>query len=315
MTKATATPKLDRTIRLRDGRSLAYAEWGDLAGRPVVLMPGAPGSRLLCPDEEATEAAGVRLLTIDRPGYGRSDPRPGRTLLDWPDDFLEFLDALGLSSCPVIGWSGGGPNAIAVALRLPDRVSTLGLAASSGPLDTTPGILDSEGFSAASFAAIELLRRDRPAGIAALRARRSTFASDWESVLAAENFPEPDHRLLARPDILATMKTNLKEAARQGSTGFVDDDVAEYGSWQFSVGDVQQPTTIWCGSIDAPDILKSADFFPRRSRGPPASPSPGRGISSRSTIGRRCSWRCGSRAAEPLRAPRDRAPLRVPATS
>jgi len=75
MAKATAAPKADRTIRLPDGRGLAYSEWGDLAGRPVVLLHGTPGSRLICLDEDATLAAGVRLLTMDRPGYGLSDPR------------------------------------------------------------------------------------------------------------------------------------------------------------------------------------------------------------------------------------------------
>ena len=101
MKKASASPKIDRTIRLRDGRQMAYCEWGDLQGRPVVLLHGMPGSRLFCPDEEATAAAGVRLLTIDRPGYGRSDPRPARTLLDWADDYIELADQLDLSPGPV----------------------------------------------------------------------------------------------------------------------------------------------------------------------------------------------------------------------
>lgn len=86
MTTATATPKVDRTIRLQDGRQMAYSEWGALDGEPVVVLHGAPGSRLFCPDEQATEAARVRLLTIDRPGYGRSDPTPAH----WG----EMLDAL-----------------------------------------------------------------------------------------------------------------------------------------------------------------------------------------------------------------------------
>jgi hypothetical protein len=66
--KATARPRADATIMLADGRILAYCEWGDPTGLPVLLMHGAPGSRLLCPDEDATAAAGVRLLTVDRPG-------------------------------------------------------------------------------------------------------------------------------------------------------------------------------------------------------------------------------------------------------
>ena len=90
--RATASPGADGTVTLRDGRALAYAELGDLSGRPVVLLHGMPGSRLLCPDEDATRAAGVRLITMDRPGYGGSDPRPGRTVLDWVDDYAEFAD-------------------------------------------------------------------------------------------------------------------------------------------------------------------------------------------------------------------------------
>src|SRR4029453_3352204 len=96
MTGATALPGADRVLTLRDGRALAHAEWGALQGRPLMLFHGRPGSRLFCPDEDATNAAGVRLITIDRPGYGRSDPNPGRTLLDWADDVEELTHLLEL---------------------------------------------------------------------------------------------------------------------------------------------------------------------------------------------------------------------------
>ena len=90
MGRPTATPRVDRVVALRDGRRVAYAEWGRTDGRPVVLLHGMPGSRLLCPDAEATVRAGVRLITIDRPCYGLSSPNPGRTLLGWVDDHVEF---------------------------------------------------------------------------------------------------------------------------------------------------------------------------------------------------------------------------------
>lgn len=139
---ATATPKLDRTIQLRDGRTMGFAECGDLTGRPVVLLHGEPGSRLFCPDERATEQARVRLITIDRSGYGRSDPRPDPTVLGWASDFAEFIGLLDLPPCPVVGWSGGGPYALAAAFHAPDRLSVVGLAASVGPLDDVPGQWD-----------------------------------------------------------------------------------------------------------------------------------------------------------------------------
>jgi pimeloyl-ACP methyl ester carboxylesterase len=90
-----------------DGRTLAYCEWGHPTGSPVLLVHGGPGSRLLCPDEDATAAAGVRLLTVDRPGYGGSDARPDPTLLGWADDVQALADRLGLERFAVVGFSAG----------------------------------------------------------------------------------------------------------------------------------------------------------------------------------------------------------------
>jgi pimeloyl-ACP methyl ester carboxylesterase len=106
--RASARPRADEMMTLTDGRTLAYCEWGAPTGHPVVLMHGAPGSRLLCPDEEATAAAGVRLLTADRPGYWGSDPRPDPTLLGWADDVQALADRLDLERFAVVGFSGGG---------------------------------------------------------------------------------------------------------------------------------------------------------------------------------------------------------------
>ena len=172
MPRPSASPNVDRTIELRDRRRMAYCEWGDPEGRSVVLLHGSPGSRLFCPDEDATKAAGVRLLTIDRPGYGRSDPQPDRKFHDWPDDFVEFADQLDLPPCPVIGWSAGGRYAMALGFHAPDRVTTLGLAASVGPIQHVPGAIDE--FSVEERAQIALLVDDRAAGLAAIR-----VACDW----------------------------------------------------------------------------------------------------------------------------------------
>jgi pimeloyl-ACP methyl ester carboxylesterase len=96
------TARRDGGLSLPDGRSLAYAEWGTSSGPPVLLFHGGPGSRLFCPDYEATMSSGVRLITIDRPGFGGSDPHPGRTLLSWADDVAGLADALHLDRFAVI---------------------------------------------------------------------------------------------------------------------------------------------------------------------------------------------------------------------
>jgi pimeloyl-ACP methyl ester carboxylesterase len=227
---------------------MAYAEWGEPNGRLVVLIHGAPASRLFCPDLDATEKAGVRLLTIDRDGYGRSDPRPSRKTLDWPDDFVELAAQLDLPRCPVIGWSAGGRYAMALSFRAPERISRIGLAASVGPLDQVPNAID--GLTPADQVIFELIRRDRQAGIEATIADGSWLEGDgWESMFA-DSWGEADDRVLADAATLAAMRDQTREAARQGRAGYVADDIDAYSPWGFSVADISQPVDIWDGGAD-----------------------------------------------------------------
>ena len=112
---------------MADGRRLAYAEWGDPDGKPLFLFHGAPFSRLFCPDEPATLAAGVRLITVDRPGIGRSDVLEARSWGDWPADVVALAGALGIDRFAVVGWSYGGNYAAACAALIPSRVTAAGV--------------------------------------------------------------------------------------------------------------------------------------------------------------------------------------------
>src|SRR5512139_3720722 len=103
-----------RHIQLRDRRSLSCAEYGDPQGKPVLFFHGTPSSRLFRhPDDSIAASLGVRLITVDRPGFGLSDPKPGRILLDWTDDVIELADAFKIERFAVAGVSGGGPYAAA----------------------------------------------------------------------------------------------------------------------------------------------------------------------------------------------------------
>ena len=134
-----SVPRIDDGIALQDGRWLAYAEFGDPAGRPVLFFHATPGYRLnpWLTDAEL-RSAGVRLIAADRPGVGRSTPQPRRVLLDWPDDVRQLADALGLERFAVVGFSNGGPHAAACAYKLGPRVSATALVAPLPPLDA-PG--------------------------------------------------------------------------------------------------------------------------------------------------------------------------------
>jgi pimeloyl-ACP methyl ester carboxylesterase len=259
MTRATASPKVDRTIKLRDGRAMAYSEWGKLDGRPIVLTHGTPGSRLFCPDEDATASAGVRLITIDRPGYGRSDLGPSRALVEWADDFVELTDILDLQPCPVIGWSGGGPYAMAVALRVPDRVPTIGLAASPGPTALVPGGTDA--YTPDDRAAFELLARDPVAGTAAIRDLCAWYTADGSGVMFEESLGAADDRVLAEPGVLEAVREWMAEGARQGSFGFADDWVAIELPWGFPVQDITQQVHLWWGESDLQVSRAHTDYL------------------------------------------------------
>ena len=126
------------TVRLCDGRAVAYAEWGDPQGAPVIYFQGTPSCRLNHPDEAIARMLGARLITIDRPGFGRSDAAPGRKLLDWPDDVAQIADALGLERFALIGISGGGPYVAACAYKIPKRLTNVAIVGGAGPIDS-PG--------------------------------------------------------------------------------------------------------------------------------------------------------------------------------
>jgi pimeloyl-ACP methyl ester carboxylesterase len=113
----------DAAVTLPDGRRLAYTEWGLPDGPPVLGFHGTPGSRLWCPDEDATAALGVRLILPDRPGIGGSDPLPRRRFGDWPADVEVLADTLGLDTFGVVGYSAGGPYAAACAALMPARLT------------------------------------------------------------------------------------------------------------------------------------------------------------------------------------------------
>ena len=124
----------DDAIRLGDGRTLAYAEWGEPQGRCVFLFHGTPHSRLFCPDEAVTASSNVRLVTVDRPGIGGSDVLPRRTLGDWPSDVVELADALEIEKFGVVGWSA---NCSLVSTSWATGARSFRLGLSTSPVNRT----------------------------------------------------------------------------------------------------------------------------------------------------------------------------------
>lgn len=123
-----------QTMTLRDGRTFAWYEYGDPAGLPVVFITGTPvsGTLGIGYDEAATEA-GLRWISVDKPGYGLSSVHPKRTLSSFASDVRELADHLGLERFASVGESGGGPHVYAVGRYLAERLTCIVSISGIGP--------------------------------------------------------------------------------------------------------------------------------------------------------------------------------------
>ena len=239
----------DRTIRLRDGRRLGYAEWGDPGGRPLLYFHGWPGSRAEARlGDEAARARGVRFIAIDRPGMGLSEFQPRRTLADWPDDVLQLAAALALDRFAVLGVSGGGPYAAACAWKLSDRLTRAGIVSCLAPLDV-PGA--TAGMSRQNRLAFQLVGR-----LSVLR--RLLMASSGVSVrrhpdrvLESGVGAAVDKKYLDRPDVRKALVESLSEAFRSGSRGPAWEMGLYARPWGFRLEHIRTPVYLSHGEQDA----------------------------------------------------------------
>jgi pimeloyl-ACP methyl ester carboxylesterase len=232
-------------ITLGDRRALAFEDRGDRDGRPVVLFHGAPGSRLFSPDPAATEAAGVRLLTFDRPGYGRSDPQPHRRVANAASDVVALLDHLGLPSAALVGWSGGGPFAVATAMHVPKRVTRLALVSAPGPLDEVPGGWEALGDYQRPTA--ETARREPHRSVRAIARHMTPYLADPPSFLGRGRGPDGD---VMRGPARTMLVAQVTEALTQGAGGMAADLVAMWLDWGFRLSAIEIATTVFAGAHD-----------------------------------------------------------------
>ncbi len=241
------TCQSDNQIKLHDGRRLGYAEFGDPRGKPVLFFHGYPGSRWDGAETgHAAERVGVRLIAPDRPGMGLSDYQPKRRLLDWPSDVLELANALGLDHFGVIGYSGGGPHALACAYQLDTRLSAVGVISGVGPL-TEPGALD--GMMKNNIQLFQMARRTPwlLRLIFSLNRRMDTLKL---MRAALPQMPAVDQDVMRQPGVLEGIAKDYGEAFRQGTRGAVHEGALFASDWGFKLSEVTRPVQLWHGEQD-----------------------------------------------------------------
>jgi pimeloyl-ACP methyl ester carboxylesterase len=235
-----------------DGRQVRVREVGEDGGFTVVHFHGTPGSRLdLDWADELVEAHRVRLITFDRPGYGRSEPSPF-SLSSIAGLTLEICDRLGVSRFAAMGMSGGGPFALATAAELPERVSAVGVASGPGPLQEVPGGLGE--LSAADTEGISYLPGDPARAVETIAADLPDIASVNDAAALFEMF-EPllsdrDKAVFRNQDLAEAFLRSAREAVRNGNYGYGWDNVSWLGKWDFDVESVRCPVLLWYGTED-----------------------------------------------------------------
>ena len=196
-------------VTLRDGRKLAYAEYGRRLGSPAFYFHGTPGGllegRLL---DEAARLQDVRLIAIDRPGYGRSDFKKDRRITDWPDDVADLADALEVDRFGIVGLSGGGPHAQACAAAMPERVTTAVIVSGAGSPEAA---VDGRGRVARFFIKAMLAMTPILAWLAAM------WAAFWAPRTRQWMMPRSiDRSVMKRREVREAFVEQVREALRPG---------------------------------------------------------------------------------------------------
>lgn len=254
-----------------DGKRVAFTESGPANGHPVFFLHGTPGSRIgVLPRPFELSRRRVRLIAIDRPGYGMSDRRAGRDVASVAQDVAAVADELGIQRFSVAGRSGGGPHALACAALLPDRVRSVVALVSIAPPDAE-GLEWFAGMTESNVTAYRLTRAAladpslMPAMLRSLAVDTGALATDFIAERLIHELPVADRRIVAdtgiRRLLLAGFRTavtnpeNLLVAdpADPGLTylaGQFDDHIAFCSPWGFDPRDIGCPTLVWHGGTD-----------------------------------------------------------------
>lgn len=249
----------DATVRLFDGRTVAFREWGDPRGATVIYFHGLPGSRFECWGGGAAYASlAVRLITVDRPGIGRSDRQSGRAVGDWPNDVVQLADALGLERFAVMGHSAGAAYALACAHRLAGRVSGVALIGAVPPLDHP------DRRNQLATARYWEIARSRPrlmaSGYRALARALATVPRLGHRAFF-RHASGADRAALESSGARERFRASVREAVRQGGRGLVDDMRVLMRPWGFRPAEIATAVNLWHGSDDAHVPLSASQVY------------------------------------------------------
>jgi len=242
-----AENRINLQIKLVDGRTLGYSEYGAPNGRPIFCFHGHPGSRLDLSgmiDDDCASELNARIIAIDRPGHGLSSFKAKREILDWPDDVAELAEVLKLDRFAVLGISGGGPYAAACAFKIPQRLTATAIVSGMGPPES-PGLKDGLSWTFAGKSPVTRWFVLKLMSIG-LRKNRDRFISEIQKSMEG-----PDKALIKKkPELVNGIIDTFSEALSLGTAGVSLEAGLYKRPWGFQLQDISSEIHLWHGNQD-----------------------------------------------------------------
>ena len=226
-------------------RRLAWSEWGPPQGAPVLLSPGAATGSSLGFATDAFGRLDVRLIALDRPGLGRSDGSPGRSLLDFADDVRALSEARALGAPAIVGYSQGAPFALACAAA--GVVSAAAIVSGTDEL-AAPALRGALPPELARL--IDQAEREPQAAEAFFRGM--TPAMMREMILASSH--PVDLAVYRDPAFAAAFDAALEEGFVRGPDGYARDTLLAMRRWPFDPSAIRVPVHLWYGRLDGSPV-------------------------------------------------------------
>jgi len=230
---------------------VGFSVWGDINPQaPVVVhCHGTPGGRLAA--YRTPEDSSTRHVSLDRPGFGLSDPRRNRNVRDHAGDVAQVLDHLGIDRCSVFGWSGGGPHALGLGALLPDRVARVAVLGCPAP-DDDPHFDVTVGMPEINRESHRMLKANPEDDRVDVEKAAAAFLDDPESFLGQlDAVVDPVDVAAERAiNMRSRMITQLRDAFQNGSEGWFEDDMVSVLPWGFALEDVGVEVWLWHGELD-----------------------------------------------------------------
>lgn len=237
-----------KQLRLKSGRMLGYALYGDPKGTPLFYFHGWPASRLSAEVyHQVAKKLHIRIISPDRPGFGLSEFQKNRTLLDWPEDIEELANHLKIKKFAIMGVSGGGPYAAVCAYKIPKRLTNVGIIVGLGPIhgpESVEGIIWSSKIGWLLFGKFSWVRR--LGSISHLLAAKN----EWIFHMTQYVWGKADRKLLVSKELSARSYATHCEAMRQGCIGPEHDLMLYTRDWGFPINEISTKTYLYYGALD-----------------------------------------------------------------